>query len=224
MIVTIHQPEFLPWLGLLHKIDSADLFVLFDTAQVKKNYFDNRNKIRTSQGWCWVTAFMSSDNHKSFDQVKLDNTHNWKTKLLNSIRQNYSRSKYFVLYFPMLQAIITYDYVNLSDLNAALLKWLLQQFDIKTNVIHSSMMNLEHKEEGSVTLLEICQKVYASEYLSGPSGKEYLDLAIFNKNNIQVSFHEFVSPIYMQQYRPFIENMSSIDYLFNEGSTLPWKK
>jgi hypothetical protein len=45
LIVAIHQPEHLPWLGFFNKIDQADLFVLLDVVQFRKNYFQNRNRI-----------------------------------------------------------------------------------------------------------------------------------------------------------------------------------
>ena len=30
MIVTIHQPDFMPWLGLFNKIKNADEFIILD--------------------------------------------------------------------------------------------------------------------------------------------------------------------------------------------------
>jgi len=33
VIITIHQPEHLPWLGFFDKIRQADVFVLLDTTQ-----------------------------------------------------------------------------------------------------------------------------------------------------------------------------------------------
>ena len=34
MIVTIHQPEHMPWLGFFHKVSQADLFVILDSVQI----------------------------------------------------------------------------------------------------------------------------------------------------------------------------------------------
>ena len=56
MIVAVHQPQYLPWLGYFDKIDKADVFVLLDTVQFKKNEWQNRNKIKTAQGWQWLTV------------------------------------------------------------------------------------------------------------------------------------------------------------------------
>ena len=55
MVVAIHQPEHLPWLGFFDKARQADLLILLDCVQFRKNYFQNRNRIRTEDGWCWIT-------------------------------------------------------------------------------------------------------------------------------------------------------------------------
>ena len=34
MIVSIHQPNYLPWLGFFNKIKQSDLFILFDDVQI----------------------------------------------------------------------------------------------------------------------------------------------------------------------------------------------
>ena len=66
-------------------------------------------------------------------------------------------------------------------------------------------------------MLEICGEVGASTYISGISGKEYLDRAKFAKKNINLEFHQFHHPVYRQVYAPFIPCMSVIDLLFNYG-------
>ncbi len=217
MIITIHQPEFLSYLGFFDKISKADGFVIADSFQVKKNYYDNRNKIRANnpQGWHWITIPISSDNHKSFREVEVAKPYTWHTKILNAIEQNYHRSQYFEQYFPRIKEIICKKYDFLFDYNFELLCQMLIWFDIKTPLMgFTSLLNLE-SVNGSDKCLEICQKSDADTYLSGSSGKDYLNLDSFEKNNIKVVFHEFEHPIYKQVYEPFIPGMSAIDYLFN---------
>ena len=54
MILTAHQPVYLPWLGLFHKIALADLFISFDQVQYQPKDWNNRNKIKTPQGLIWL--------------------------------------------------------------------------------------------------------------------------------------------------------------------------
>ncbi|MCK7503766.1 MAG: WbqC family protein [Desulfobacterales bacterium] len=56
MIVAIHQPQYLPWLGYFDKMLKADVFCYLDTVQYKKNEWQNRNRIKTAQGWQWLTV------------------------------------------------------------------------------------------------------------------------------------------------------------------------
>ena len=52
MIVSIHQPNYLPWIGFFDKIKRSDVFVLLDDVQFPrgKKHFGHRNKIKTNAG------------------------------------------------------------------------------------------------------------------------------------------------------------------------------
>ena len=54
--VCIRQPGYFPYIGFFKKIESSDVFVFFDDVQYEKNGFDNRNKIRTLEGYMWLTV------------------------------------------------------------------------------------------------------------------------------------------------------------------------
>jgi hypothetical protein len=217
MILTIHQPECFPYLGLINKVSKADVFVIADSFQVKKNYYDNRNKIRTAQGWQWITIPISKDNHLSFREVRVIHEHNWQSKLLNALKQNYSKAPYFSLYFPTIEEIINKKHTFLFDYNFELLCQILSWFNIGTpQVAFTSSLKLK-STNGSDKCLEICKKLQANNYLSGISGRDYLNLEKFKDGGVDVKFHEFIHPIYKQVYEPFIPGMSSIDYLFNFG-------
>ena len=57
----------------------------------------------------------------------------------------------------------------------------------------------------------------ADVYLSGPSGRNYLDLGKFPQQNMGLKFLKFEHPVYKQRYPGFEPNMSTIDLLFNMG-------
>ena len=74
MRLAAHQPQYLPWLGYFHKMDGADLFVLLDTVQYKKNEWQNRNRIRTATGWQWLTVPVHHRFPMRLDEVRLDDS------------------------------------------------------------------------------------------------------------------------------------------------------
>ena len=55
MIVSIHQPEHLPWPGLISKASKSEIFVILDSVAFRKNYFQNRNAIHSQTGRKWLT-------------------------------------------------------------------------------------------------------------------------------------------------------------------------
>ena len=63
MILTAHQPSYLPWLGLISKIMKADLFCYFDCVQYQKKEYDNRNLIKTNSGILKLSVPVESKNH-----------------------------------------------------------------------------------------------------------------------------------------------------------------
>lgn len=218
MIITIHQPEHLIWLGLVDKISRADTFVVLDTVQFRKNYFQNRNKIRTQNGWTWLTVPIKKHPLKTkISDIEISYNQDWTERYLTLIRTNYNKSKYFAKYFPKLEQIILKKHKYLSDLNLELIKFILKHFNMKTKIIKASELKLPETKSGSETVLEICKALSAEVYLSGISGKDYLDLSAFKSSKIEVIFQDFHYPIYKQPTEPFISGMSSIDLLFNYG-------
>jgi len=217
--LTIHQPEHLPWLGLIDKISQADIFVVLDTVQYRKNYFQNRNKIRTSNGWQWLTVPIQDQSLKTpINRIKISYDRDWQKKYLKSLKLNYGRAKYFTQYYPKIEIIINSSPKYLADLNHRLLEQILDWFKIRVRIIKSSDLKLGNiKDGGSAVVLRHCQKLNCKYFLSGEYGKDYLHISDFEKAKIHVIFHHFKHPIYQQLYKPFLTGMSAVDLLFNNG-------
>lgn len=218
MKVTIHQPEHMPWLGFFHKISVADVYIVLDNVQYRRRYFQNRNKIRTNKGWQWIIAPIEKSDRDSLlikdvrifrEEVKC------REKNTQSIYSCYSKAPYFETYWEDFEKIYSRDYQLLIDLNLDLLHFFFAKLDIKPNIISASSLGVEG-EKGDL-MLNLCKAVGATTYISGISGREYLDAEQFQTNNIELVFQKFHHPIYRQLYEPFISCMSTIDLLFNHG-------
>jgi hypothetical protein len=218
MIITIHQPEHLIWLGLVDKISKADTFVILDNVQFTKNNVQNRNKIRTSKDWTWLTVPVKKHSLSTLiKDIEIANESDWRGRHLELIRSNYAKSDHFSGYYPELEKIILSDYQFLSKLNIGLINFFLKSFEIQPQIVLASDMDLPENNVKGGIVLEICKLLKADTYISGAGGKHYLDVSLFEKDNIKVIFQEFEHPVYKQQYEPFIPFMSSIDLLFNYG-------
>jgi len=214
-IICIRQPGYLPYIGFFKKIQSSDVFVYLDDVQYERGDWDNRNKIKTSEGSLMLTVPVYNKFNEKLNEVKIVNTENWQKKHLVAIHNNYHKSSFFGSYWKDISQIFTKKYEKLIDLNVELIEYFKHQLGLDTECVNSSTLNIS--EKGSEKLLKICQKLDAKIYLSGELGKNYLNEYIFLKNNINIIYEKFEHPIYLQRYNNFIPNLSVIDILFNEG-------
>lgn len=215
MRVSIHQPQFLPWLGYLDKVDRADVFVVLDCVQFTKNDWQNRNRIRTAQGWQWLTVPVLHRFGQRLNDVRINPTVNWQSKHLHALSLHYHRARYRDRYLDDLREIYRRPWAYLTQLNLAVMRWLLDAFGIKTPIRLASEMSL--REEPTDRLIDICRVVRATHYLAGAGATNYMDLQRFEQSGVQLEFQGFRHPIYPQCYEPFLPGMSAIDLLFTCG-------
>jgi hypothetical protein len=216
-IVTIHQPNYLPWLGLFSKIALTDCFIIVNDVQYTSNSVINRNKIRTKEGWIYLTVPVGkSHTSQKIRDVLLHGDRGWMKKHWKAIKQNYSRAAFFAQYQNFFEELYQKDFKYLWQLNVEITSYLLRCFKIDVEVITTSSMQLEglHKTD---LLIKVLKNVGANVYLSGPSGRNYLDFEKFPKNNIDLKFFQFKHPVYQQAYPGFEPAMAAIDMLFNLG-------
>ena len=217
--IAIHQPNFLPYLGFVDKALKSDIFVIYDDAQFSKGDWHNRNKIRTSEGWTWLSVPVKrTSGNIAINKVEIDNNTHWKKKHVMSLRSNYSRSHYYSQYKEKLESIFSEEYNYLIDLNMKIIKFYWESFSIGTELLLSSSLNIESK--GTTKLIDISKRLGADTYISGSGAGSYLDTEAFSKEGINIELQEFKSSKYTQIFQGFEENMAAIDYLFNMGPVI----
>jgi hypothetical protein len=217
--VAIHQPEHMPWLGFLDKARTADLLVFLDHVQFRKRYFQNRNKIRTTDGWTWLTVpvQVKSRYEQAINEVGVDNSLHarWGRKYWETILHAYGKAPHFAEHHPFFEDVFARNWKLLVELNIVLIEYLLSVYGMSPKLIRSSDLPVKgHKGE---LILNICREVSADTYLSGISGEDYLPKDDFARDGIDVEIQEFHHPIYSQMHDPFAPCMSSVDLLFTHG-------
>lgn len=217
MVVSIHQPNYIPWIGYFYKIYNSDIFVFLDDVQYIRKGFINRNRIKTHQGVSWLTVPVENKGNYgcNINHIKIKNDLDWKGNHLRSIEMNYKRSDYFNDFYYIFEDCLMANHDRLSDLNIDILKNICKLLDIKTEMVLSSELNIN--EVGTDRIISICKALGANEYLSGSGGAKYQDEKMFAENSIQLVYSDFHEDRYKQLWGDFAGGLSILDYIFNCG-------
>ncbi len=215
MIVAVHQPQYLPWLGYFDKIDQAEAFVLLDNVQYKKNEWQNRNRIRTAQGWQWISVPVLNQFGQQIKDVRINNRVRWKKKHFHALLYNYSKSPYFNEHRPFFERTFNRDWQYLLDINTHMIKYLVGALGINTEIVIASDLNV--RNHPTERLIDICKALGADTYLAGIGGYKYMDMERFKQAGIEVIFQDFQHGTYSQLFDTFEPFMSVVDLLFNHG-------
>lgn len=215
MILSAHQPAYLPWLGYFNKIARADVFVYLDTVQFEKNSFINRNRIKTPKGAIWLTIPVKTKGHTSGSLLttEIDDGQPWRGKHLKSIELNYRKAPRFDDRFPKIEALVRRQESNLAEYCFHQLRFWLDELAINTQVVRSSELNVESTK--SDLILDLCRHFSAANYLSGAFGHDYLIEDDFKNFKISIDYLNFTTNPYPQLWGKFIPNLSVLDWWMN---------
>ncbi len=215
MILTIHQPMYLPYPGIFNKMENADIFVFLDDVQYSDGYYYNRNRIKTQRGALMLTVPLLKSLGQKLNEIRIATNIKWQKKHLKSIYANYSKADYFSSYIDFFEEIYNMQWEKLHNLNMKTMIYIMEALDINTQFYLSSEPKCE--STGTQRIIDTCKALDADTYLSGIGGTDYLDQKLFKKNNIKLEFQRYAPKEYKQLWGDFIPNLSIIDLLFNLG-------
>ena len=218
MNVAIHQPQYLPWLPYLMKIEESDVFIFLDTVDFQKNGLQNRNQIKTAQGAHWLTVPVRQQLGQKIRGVKIDTSIDWRRKHWQTIQQCYRKAPAFNAYEKDLEAFYAREWDGLNELNIELTMLMLRWMNIRTQIMRSSQM----KATGAASdlVLNLCLEAGATRYLSGTGGKNYIEPEAFEKAGVEIVYRPSVLPEAYPQLFPqagFINHLSALDITLNCG-------
>lgn len=217
--VAIMQSNYIPWKGYFDLINQVDEFILYDDMQYTKNDWRNRNLIKSPQGLNWLTIPVK---HRGKHLQKISEAEiarpQWGKKHWQSLIINYSKAKFFKQYKDVFEVLYLQNNEKLlSRINAVFLTEINKILNINTKISWSS----DYQLTGDKTerLVNLCQDAKASEYISGASAKQYLDVSLFSEAKMKVKWIDYSNyPVYQQLHAPFQHGVSILDLIFNEGS------
>jgi hypothetical protein len=223
-IISIHQPGYFPWLGLLNKINQSDIFVVMDDVQLNDNAFQSRNVFFDMNiGSNYLTIPIAKKGHldKTIKDIVIHDKI-WQKKHSKFLIANYKRTPHFEEIFNQIEEIYLNEYKYLFDVLLDSMKILNNIFDIKTQIVlQSSLMYDKESTKGDLVLniIEALKLEKKMIYLSGTGAKNYQHDEDFRRNNIELKYQNFIHPIYIQHTNKneFISGLSALDLAFNIG-------
>ena len=77
-MLTIHQPNYWPYPGLIGKIMRSDKFLYLTNVQFDKSSWQNRNRIRVKEGWQYISVPVENKGKEGqlISEVNISNINN----------------------------------------------------------------------------------------------------------------------------------------------------
>jgi hypothetical protein len=221
MIVSAHQPLFIPWIGYFDKINKVDLFVLLDDVQYTSTGWINRNSIKNhlgSQNLSVPIIKKKKTLEKKINEVKIDNKMDfkWKSIHLKAFQLNYGKATYFKEIFALMKKIYGMPFETLSNFDINFIKLICDYLRIETKLVLSSELGITGRKTDLI--IDTCIKTNATSFMLGMGGsRDYADRKKMESAGIKIVEQNFKHPSYNQLFGEFIPNLSVLDLLFNEG-------
>jgi hypothetical protein len=216
--IAIQQPEHLPWLGFFNKMAQVDLYVFLDNVQFKKRYFENRNRIRLhgQDHWLTVPVVTKGRYTQSIAEVEIASEQPWNKSYLKTLEHAYAQAPHGREAVETFREPLDHPPRRLVELNLALIQRVRERLGITTPTLLASSLPVAGLKGGEL-ILEICRQVRATEYISGPDGRNYLPLESFAQAGIALGYHDYVHPTYPQPEPDFVSHLSVVDCLAQCG-------
>lgn len=179
--------------------------------------FENRNRILSPTGEQWLTVPVYRGRDVLLKEVRIANDQNWQRKHWRSIELAYQKAPFWNVYAPGLSRFYNdAQWTHLVDLTHDMLRWFMNELGMSQRIVRASSLAGLHGTKSEL-VLSMCQAMHATEYLFGAMGRDYADVAAFERAGIKVRFQDYQHPTYPQLRPGFVPTLSIIDLLFNVG-------
>ena len=214
MKVAIMQPYIFPYLGYFQLVNLVDKFVFFDDVSFIKGGWINRNNLLIeNKSSLFSIPCVNISSNKKIDEVPIDNSKNWKEKLLKKIEHAYKKAPEYDIVFPIIKRVINSKFEFISDLAKRSIKEIATYLEIKTKLIESSKAYNNHSMKGEKRIIDICKKEKAQEYINPEMGLSLYSKENFEKEGLSINFIKFKPTKYQQFSGDFTSYLSIIDIL-----------
>lgn len=216
--VAILQSNYIPWKGYFDMIAAVDEFIIYDDMQYTRRDWRNRNLIKTPQGRQWLTipVKVKGKYHQTIRETEIEGAQ-WAADHWRALSQNYRRATCFDEIADWLAPLYLAEPRKLlSQLNRRFIEAICLYLGVKTTI--SNSWDYPLFEGKSERLADLCAAAGGSDYISGPSARDYIDEAVFAERGIKLIWFDYTGyPDYPQLWGGMIHEVSILDLLFNCG-------
>jgi len=218
MIVSIHQPNFFPWIGFFDKMNRSDQFIFLTSSTRSKNdKYLTRTKVLNNAKSQYLSVPLGVKHKQiSIKQLMMPTDNQWKVKVLNIIKESYRSSNHFDEVYGDIEGLLMCEYEYFSDYSINIIKFLISKLHIDTELHIDTDFNQDFGVS-SQRLVALCKKVGGDIYLSGNGAKVYNDNKLYSENSLELIYQDYIAPTYTQMSNEFVSGLSIIDVLFNCG-------
>jgi len=221
-IISIHQPNFFPWLGYFDKIIKSDYFIFLDDVQFPKKggNWVNRVKLLIQGEERWITAKVDRSYHgtRDINEIKVVDNQIWQKKIIKTLSQNYSKHEFFTEIMMFIENLLVNDEKYLSKYNSNNIISILKKLELDSSkCFFSSDINLINFKSNE-RLIHLVKSLKGDTYLCGGGSMNYQNDELFFENNLNIKYQKYAHPKYTQNGSgEFISGLSIIDCLMNLG-------
>jgi hypothetical protein len=218
MIVAIHQPNYLPWLGYFAKMARADVFVFLDDAQYSKNSYINRVQIDAGGEPRWLTVPVSYHFGDPIGRVRASKP-DWRRSHLDTLRNCYRGAPSFESALAIVErAFDAAPDADIATVNQSLIEAVAGTLSLRCVFRRASNFDTAGLS-GDDRLIAIVRQVSpGATYLSGKGGANYQDGSKFEAAGLALRYTDFRHPDYEQGHGNFLPGLSVLDALFRLGA------
>jgi hypothetical protein len=216
MKAAIIQPNYLPWKGYFDIIHDVDVFVFLDDVQYTRRDWRNRNRVKTPGGTKWISVPVLGGINQQIFEAKIDYSQDWRKNHKNTLHHCYASAPYYDSYCKDIFDIFRQRFETLSDLNLFSIKKIAHILEIGTEMVNSRDLFSGGAKDDKI--IEICKRIGADSYLTGPAAKGYINEEKFSATKIDLLFKDYTGyPEYTQLWGDFEPAVSIVDVIFNCG-------
>jgi hypothetical protein len=217
VIVSVHQPNFMPWLKLMAKVLESDVYVAYDSVQFTRQEFHARQLLKSRAGKPeWLTVpVLSTGTRQILNNVRVAEN-GWRRRHLDFLERNYSRAPYFDEVFALIHAVYERRHRFLVEHNLDLIEQFCRYLGSGVSIVRAT--GLQHGGTREERLLDLVRRAGGDAHLTSTSATHVIDWTGFEEAGIPVYHQIFDHPLYPQATEPFTPNLAVTDLLFHTGT------